>query len=472
MSKFSNNIDLWFRQGAGLRRAVVVFALSVAIALGVAVARGHIGVREFLIFLIGIVALTAVLMPSDTILRIGLGAGIASFGLGWRTVSLSTDLILAPFEVIIWALAAILIVRSVVRREPLRFEWSLPFMLFVFLTIPAFFGALASGVEWDKVVGYGKNILMVVPFFLVIRNLVPEIATWRRLVWIATGVCVYLASVGIVVYFFPTQASPLSNLLGAVTTESINFRRAGFPGWGPLAAWLFVLVIGLLVGFLNAAQTWRARGMLLAVISILGLATLISGQRGAWLALLFGTAVFAVFSPRLGILMMAIASVLVWLTPEESVWIRFASAFDSRLYDPSAADRYQRAIDALALIQTNPLGVGFGIKTWVHSDYLEIGAAMGIPALILLAGAMGVTGWRLLRIQLKPTEYTVRRLGQGALAMFVILLVELSSAGYVTLSFMTVIAWFFWAMADQYVIIARSSRSHEPTTSLDSAPHL
>ncbi len=436
---------------------VVGSALAIAVGLGNAVARSGLGLRELIILLVGLAAIFAILVPEDRVLSIGLGLGVVSIAFGWRTFSITPDLVFSLFEVIIWFLAGALVVKRLVRRERLRFRLSMPMTLFLLFSISAFFIAWSKGTPFDVIIGYGKNVIMVAPFFFVIQDLIRNLGMWKRLMFAAMGVGVYLSLTGLTFVVAPSLGQALSGVLATQLLSGDAFTRVGFAGWGPLAAWVFILIFGAVLGFWDSTSSQFQRLIYLGVLGILSAGILVSGQRGAWLAVLAGLIVYVIFNPQRGLILIALAGLLILLLPEGNFAVRFASAFDPNLYDNSAADRYNRAAVALDTIANNPLGLGFGVLTYVHSDYLEIGAGMGVMALGLFVVALGVTGLRLVKIQLSSIDRPTQLLARGALIMFVILVVEMLSAGFVTLSFTTVVTWFFWAMSDQFATLVEES---------------
>jgi O-Antigen ligase len=425
---------------------------------GIAIARFGFGWRELIILLMGLVALVVILVPDDRVMYVGLGVGVVSIAFGWRTFSITPNLTFSPFEFIIWFLAGALALKRLVRRERLRFRLSVPMMLFLLFSISAFLVAWSKGTSFDAIVGYGKNVVMVAPFFLVIQELVQDLGTWKRIMLVAAGMSVYLSLTGLSLVVAPRLGRALEGTLITQLNQTDYFTRVGFAGWGPLAAWVFILVFGVVLGFWDSSENRLQRLIYLGILGVLGAGILVSGQRGAWLALLVGLVIYGILNPKRGLILLALGGILILLFPEGNFLLRFASAFDPTLFDASAADRYHRAGVALSAIANNPLGLGFGGLTFVHSDYLEIGASMGAVALGLFVAALGTTGWRIFKIQSLTLDNPTRLLARGVFIMFIILVVEMLSAGFVTLSFTAVVTWFFWAMSDQFAVFAEGSK--------------
>jgi O-antigen ligase len=434
-----------------LKWLIIFGSLLMALVIGAGIAGFALQVRELFILLLGAVFALAILIPRESILRIGLGIGIITFVFGWRTLALTPDFILAPFEVLIWCLAFILVVRAIVHKE--RVMVTLPYPL-ILLGAACALGTLVGAtnqVDWVKSVAYAKNVLLLVPCFFVIQSLVPNFETWRRIMYVAIAVGVYLSMVGLLLIYFPIVGKPIAVLLSANLLQSGEFTRLGFPGWGPLAAWFMILLLAIVLGFWDMSRN-RAEEIVFAVFfGILGVAILGSGQRGAWIAAIVGFVIYAFLNPRRFAFLAAVLGGMILSLPEGSFTERLVSALDPRYFDSSATGRYDRAGNALSQLLANPIsGLGFGALTYVHNDYLEIGVALGLGGLALFVAALVETGWHLVRTWRNTRQRERGLMARALLVMFVMLVVELNGAGFVTLSFLASTLWFFWAMAHQF----------------------
>lgn len=442
---------LYRTMGASVIWLVVGLAALLAVAIGVLVARYEITFREWVIMFFGAATVVAILIPRDSILRVGLGLGVVSFAFGWRTLRLTADLALAPFEVLIWVLAFVLIARSVIHGQPLK--WKVPLVQVLFAAL-ALLGLLIGGAnhgDWLKSAAYGKNVLLLLPCFFVVQNLAPDYKTWERYVHVNIVVALYLSVIGLLLVFAPGVGNILAAPLGAELYQAGDFTRVGFPGWGPLAAWYMILVWALTLGLLDSARSRTVFLFWAICLAVIGAAILGSGQRGAWISGIVGLAVYGLINLKRAALPFAALGLLILNSPEGNFQNRLVSALDSRYFDSSAANRYDRATDALELIRQYPLtGLGFGSLTYVHSDYLEIGAALGLGGLAVFVAALADTGWRLIRVWRASSLGRLRPMALATLVMFVMLLSEFFAAGYVTLAFTVSVPWFFWAMADQF----------------------
>ncbi len=443
------NLEVNFQPN--LKWLVILGAGLVAVGLGAGIAGFALQVREMFILVLGSVFVVAVLIPRESILRIGLGIGILTFAFGWRTLALTPDLVLAPFEVLIWGLAFILVARAIVHQE--RLVVALPYPLILLggaCVIGTVLGATNQG-DWVKSVAYAKNVLLLVPCFFVIQNLVPNFETWRRFMYVAIAVGVYLSLVGLLLVYFPIVGKPIAELLSANLLQTGEFTRIGFPGWGPIAAWFMILILAIVLGFWDMSRNRVEKIMFALILGILGGAILGSGQRGAWIAAIAGLGLYICLNPRRIILLIAALGGMVLSLPEGSFTERLISAIDPRYFDNSAADRYDRAGNALSQLLANPIsGLGFGALTYVHNDYLEIGVALGLGGLALFVAALVETGWRLVRTWQNTRQRDLGPMARALLVMFVMLVVEFNGAGFVTLSFLASTLWFFWAMAHQF----------------------
>src|SRR5207253_4881430 len=65
--------------------------------------------------------------------------------------------------------------------------------------------------------------------------------------------------------------------------------------------------------------------------------------------------------------------------------------------DTSATGRQNRALGALSTTVESPFGTGWSAAGWVHSDFLQVAANLGIIAGLIFLGGYFHTLWRLMR---------------------------------------------------------------------------
>jgi O-antigen ligase len=456
----------------GLVRIAQVFCLAiVAIGMGFAIAHFSLAWRELIIVVLGITGLLAMLVPSEGMLRLGIYVAALGMAFGWRTIAITPNLLIVPSEAIFWVLFLSLILRHVLLRKPLKLYLPNPLLVLVVLTIPSIIVGIGKGNALDNVVDYSKNLIMLVPTFIVVRNLVDSIGVWKRALVAATIVGLYLGLAATLLVFAPDIGLALLGDLGGGFSQAGTFTRVGVPGWGVFASLPMELVWGVTLGLWETA-TKRSHQMFYAlVLTVCTIGVIASGSRGSWLALLAGVVVYAFFHARIssslarGLLVIAFIGVLAATVSLGDIVVRFESAFNPQLIDSSAFDRYERAQNAINQTLDSPIwGQGFGSVPFVHSDYLQIAVDMGIPALVFFLLGIGSVFARLFQLQRnRLIEEESKTLARSVLIMFAVLAVEFVSGGLVSLPFTISMAWFFWSMADQFIKIQEQNLVRKKT---------
>jgi hypothetical protein len=127
------------------------------------------------------------------------------------------------------------------------------------------------------------------------------------------------------------------------------------------------------------------------------------------------------------------------------------SALQGNPIDHSAQDRKLRAIDAINDSFDTPFGKGWSGAGWVHSDFLQVAANLGLIAGLVFLGGYIYTMMRLGR-QLPASL----RSGDGDLGLTLVLSFIavgglLLMQGVQVLPQMMLPVWFVWAMADLWL---------------------
>ena len=111
-------------------------------------------------------------------------------------------------------------------------------------------------------------------------------------------------------------------------------------------------------------------------------------------------------------------------------------------------ERYSRQQDAFQLALQNPLGVGWTGSGWVHGDFTQVAADLG-----LLAGAIFVlwyltTLYRALKTYRKcPKD----RVFQAILTSFILVGIVLATEGVEVLPQFAMPVWFVWGLMEAYL---------------------
>ncbi len=116
--------------------------------------------------------------------------------------------------------------------------------------------------------------------------------------------------------------------------------------------------------------------------------------------------------------------------------------------DSSMLVRYTRQEDALQLALQNPLGVGWTGSGWVHGDFTQVAADLG-----LLAGAIFLLWYlaTLYRAFKTYRKYPEDRIFQAILTSFILAGILLATEGMEVLPQFAMPVWFVWGLMEAYL---------------------
>ncbi|TAH53219.1 MAG: hypothetical protein EYC68_03790 [Chloroflexota bacterium] len=456
MIKFSTGLGERLFDARRIRFLVIIISLFAAIALGAIVASGDFGFREFVIFLLAVGTVLVILIPSERMLTLAFGLLVLTLALGWRTIAFSSELVVHPSEVLAWLLFGLMLTRAVLYRETL--PWKIPFWIPALLCF-ALLGALVAvtnAVRPDVIISEFKIFLALIPTYYVVKWFVTSPQRWERIANIGIGIGVYLAFLGMLDFFAPEVAQSLAGEGGAsIQIGSVQgFERIMFVLYGtPLAGAVILVLLGFTLRQLfrpRLERRWRVLVFAAFLIQLFGI--YITGYRGLYIAVAVLFILFAIVQRRGWLLVLGGLAMLPFLPVEFDY--RVLSLVDEQYADTSQVKRLARASDALKLIQESPLfGHGLGSSGYVHSDFLQIGANLGIPALlVLLAGFASILLglWRLAHGRGWFAEY-----GAAMFAAIGAMLVPLAGEGMIVFIQVMMPIWFVLMMAMRLIELER-----------------
>ncbi len=379
---------------------------------------------------------------------------LVTFSIGFRHIYLTPHLKIHPSELLIWFLFFSLLNAQIPK--------SFPFKIIVGVAIGCM-GLLISlerWIPWSVALSEFKLFLVIIPVFYVTRTLVTNINQWRDVLIIISIITSSICLLGIVEYYVPYLRGILIDDYfqeQAYVMSTYRFRRATFTFWGvgPMVSIYLSMVLPL---FISGAVTEKDRlykyilltGAILCVIGIY-----ITGSRGSWSAAILSVAFYSLLSQKRKKLIVSVIAAsyiaVTWLLPD-SFFNTLNSAYDTEnYYDTSALKRRSRATDAIQLIQQRPFfGYGWGGSGWVHSDILQIGANLGIPAMMLFL-AWYLNCMRCLYTSTRdPTINNLKNkeYAYGLLAGLCAGLFHLFTQAMVVLAFLIIPLWFLLAAAE------------------------
>lgn len=380
-------------------------------------------------------------------IRLSFLALVLMFALGWRRITIASGVAIHPLIPFICVLFGFLVVKVVV-IERRHMQWRVPLSLLLF-SLFWWWGLLVAGFSGAEPIPFVLeflNFVILLPLFAIMYFVLTDQAYWKWTLSVFYGVGVLIATLGI--------AESVGLLPGALSTAEViitsdGYARATFAFFGgPAAVLLCVLALPAAPLIWVWFPQWYFRLALLATIVIQLYAIYISGTRAAWLmVVILFIALMQMKRGWLGVMIACacLAGTVPFLPPAVESRLYSLVDFDERgsLVDTSnqkRADRYQEAVDAML---TRPTGVGWSNAGWVHSDFLQVGANLGIVAGLLFMGWYAVTllqGWW--AVMLRRDTFLLPSLVASQVCVGVILVFE----GVQVLTQYIVPTWFIWVL--------------------------
>lgn len=446
---------------AGFRLNKEFFIGIAVILIGVAVVVPYLGgsglsYKDIIIGLSGVAA-AVIIFGGERGIRFGLVLWVLTMALGYRTIEWTKDLRIHPSEILIWLLFACIFFQRELRSST---RFSLPWWLW--LMIPfwalAWWPLIAGDALWDRMLNEFRDFLLIIPVLIVLSVVLERPAYWRYLLMVFFVVSSWIAFFGVAEYWFPGVQKLFPAFISAAKPEvtADGFMRAQFSFWGGSQA-TFICVLAL-PGAIFLATWWRgwmARIAIIVAAVFQIMAIYIGGYRSIWFVLLVQVLAASILRLKkhgvaIALLVLVVAAAGYQFIPNtnERV-ITGLAALRGAPIDHSARDRQDRALEAVNGAIESPLGKGWSSAGWVHSDFLQVAANLGILAGLIFLGGYLHTLLRLGRqmpIWLKATS-------QGELGLFLLLSFLgvgglLAMQGVEVLPQMVLPAWFVWSMVE------------------------
>ena len=388
----------------------VVVVLAVAALVGRRIGGVGLNYQDVVTALVGITALVIALQRRG--LEIGFLLWIGMFAIGYRTTdfhvptfmdwvltggSMSRHYMITgetpiitihPLSVIIIGLGCLLILQRANQRT---FSWQMPTLMLpfsIFWVLGWVQGAF-FGYRWFNMFPELLVFLLMPPIFLVTTNLLQKESFWKPVAVVFFAVGSLIAALGLLEFLVPGIRDAVPGFI--TTSDDISFlaqdgfTRAEFSFWGHGAA-IFMAAFGicLVIPMWNwFPKRWQRILMVIAVALDLG-GIYIAGWRSLWL--LAPLVLLALLSARRNWAGVAVFLVIAYIgftllptTAQERIQTA-VSAVQGNYQDTSSQDRALRLQEALDLLAKNPLGMGWSGAGWVHNDFLQVSADLGIAA--------------------------------------------------------------------------------------------
>src|SRR6266404_4197129 len=428
-----------------------------------------------LIVSLGALIVAVIIFGGERGIRFGLVLWVLTLALGYRTIEWTQNLRIHPSEILVWLLFACICAQRQLRSST---RFLLPWWLWFLIPFWAlgWWPLIAGDAPWDKMLNEFRDFLLLIPVMIVSSVVLERKSFWRYLLVAFFIASSWIALMGVVEYWFPGVQKLFPAFISAPKPEvtADGFVRAQFSFWGGSQA-TFICVLAL-PGAIFLATWWRGwipRTAILMSAVLQIMAIYIGGYRSIWLVLLIQVLAACILRVKkhgvaIAILVLLVAASGYQFIPNtnERV-ITGIAALQGAPVDHSAQDRKDRALEALNEAVESPFGGGWSSAGWVHSDFLQVAANLGIIAGLIFVGGYLYTLLRVVRQM--PTW--LKATAQGELGLYVLLSFVgvgciLAMQGVEVLPQMVLPVWFVWSLVEiwlrQNSEVAELSYSYAP----------
>jgi O-antigen ligase len=200
---------------------------------------------------------------------------------------------------------------------------------------------------------------------------------------------------------------------------------------------------------------WQLVGLGMLAVQLIGI--YLSGFRGLWYSLAVFLVSYALVRRR-GWIVIGVGIAGLPLLPVEFMQ-RLLSLFDIRYADSSQFARLDRATQAFNLMTSSPImGLGWGGSGYVHSDLIQIGANLGVPALATFIAWILSQLWQFFQLS-KRSDW----MGEQASILFAALCglsFVFAGEGLIVWAQFMVPIWFLFAMGYKLVDLAEKEEGN------------
>src|ERR1051326_452706 len=460
----------WRRILLRKKRVIVPGAIALALYLG---NRG-VSFSEAVVAL-GALILAVVVFSGEWGIQFGFALWVLTLALGYRTVRLTSNLPIHPAEILIWVLfLSICLHRRLVSTATL----SLP--LWMWLMLPfwllGWWPLISGSAYWDQMLNEFRNFVLLIPLMIVATVVLRRRHTWRLLLWAFFAAGTWIAILGILEFYVVGVARLVPAFMTSTNAGTIEgFERAMFSFWGgPMATFICALALPIGIVAVRWWQTaWQRAAIIASTIAQI-VAVYIGGYRSIWLLVVIEILLACFLSLKRQRVAVAAVCVLVTVAGYQFVpqsgsqrALSGIEALRGHATDSSAKDRINRARSAFEQMVAAPLGSGWSASGWVHSDFVQVGANLGLLGGMIFLGGYLFALWRLFRRVLVDA----RNEDEGDLG--VTLLLSYFSAGGIlatqgvdVLPQLVLPVWFVWVLVEVWL----TQRSDAPV--LGEAAHI
>ncbi len=385
-------------------------------------------------------------------LRWGFLAWICSLALGYRTFPLTPAFKLHPSALL---LVGLFLWLALTASSRVATVWWVPGWVWAMAPFWYWGWILGQGADaqWDEMLSELQNFILFIPLFIVAATVLQKTRDWKSVILVFYVTATFVAALGLIEYFFPGIRGIFPQFVSN-TDQYIGddgFARAPFSFWGhPAATFLCAMAIPFAIPIWN----WRPghSGHVftgLAFALLLG-AVYLSGFRVLWLYVAAQLLVWLLLNRRYAFGIVAgVAAATAYGTLPDATRLRVQSFFLALQGTPvetSGADHLNRLADALNAIRDYPLGMGWTVSGWVHSDFIQVAANLGVIPGLIFAGAFLWTVFRLFLL-VRDREHPARPLRLALLLSFITAGGIMSTQVICVLPQLACPVWLIWVLA-------------------------
>lgn len=319
---------------------------------------------------------------------------------------------------------------------------------------------LSAGLAWYEMFNEFRNFLLLIPLFIVTELVLADRNNWRHVLLAFYGIGTGIAGMGLLEYAVPEARTVFSSFITQPEARDTpeRFARALFSFWGAPAA-TFVLVLSApfaIVVWHWWSKSWQ-RVLAIAALIVQVLGIYIGGYRSMWFVLIAELLVFGMVcrKPLIAAVCVLLPLLGTWLLPAQAQERALSGIFllmgNPHNVDSSGIKRWGRITTALSDTVDQPLGLGWSAAGWVHSDFVQVAANLGLLAGLLFAGAFLFTLYRILRRVLSPCLSDDQHPGLALLLSFIGAGAILAMEGVAVLVQLVLPVWFVWVLVEVWL---------------------
>jgi len=430
-----------------------------------------------LIIIGGALTLGAVIFSGERGIRYGFVLWVLTLGLGYRTITLTPDLRIHPSEILLW----VLLICLGVHRQLLSGS-RLTFPLWMWLMMPfwvlAWWPLIAGNAPWERMLNEFRNFLLLVPLMIVATVVLEQRGNWRRLLLALFATSTWIAVMGILEFWVSGIAALFPAMITSTSAGMIEgFERASFSFWGGQVA-IFVCALALPIAIV-AVRWWPAawqRALIIGSSVAQIIAIYIAGYRSIWLLMIVEMLLACLLCLKRQRVTIAVLCLLIIIggyqfVPQAASHRAYTAidALRGHATDSSARDRISRAESAFNQMISAPLGNGWSAAGWVHSDFIQVGANLGLlGGLIFLGGYLYTLARLFRRVLMEPRGEAKGDLGVSLLLAYISAGGILATQGVEVLPQLVLPVWFVWVLVE--VWLRHHSHAYEPGESSNEMP--